>query len=203
MASRAYPLVAAVLLALLHLLANRMTFLDVIPRSRWLSLAGGISVAYVFVHLLPELAEAQETVVATSGALPFAERHAYLLALAALVVFYGVERLSQRSASDTAQDGDRGTAAPVAWLSIGSYAAYNALIGYVLTQREEGLATFAFAMAVHFVVNDHGLRLHHRRIYHRYGRWLCAGAILVGWAVGVTTTIPEGVLGMVLAFLAG
>jgi hypothetical protein len=39
-----------------HAIGGRLRFLDVIPRSTWLSLAGGISVAYVFVHLLPELA---------------------------------------------------------------------------------------------------------------------------------------------------
>ena len=46
--------------AAVHLLENRVRFLDGTPRSIWLSIAGDISVAYVFVHLLPELAEGQE-----------------------------------------------------------------------------------------------------------------------------------------------
>src|SRR3712207_8711111 len=49
-------------LAIVHLLASKMRFLDVTPRSVWLSIAGGISVAYVFVHLLPDLAEEQQTI---------------------------------------------------------------------------------------------------------------------------------------------
>ncbi len=53
-------LVAA--LAAVHLFSGRMRFLSASPRSRWLSAAGGVSVAYVFVHLLPDLAEEQETV---------------------------------------------------------------------------------------------------------------------------------------------
>ena len=44
-------------LAVVHLFSSKLRFLDVTPRSIWLSIAGGISVAYVFVHLLPELAE--------------------------------------------------------------------------------------------------------------------------------------------------
>jgi hypothetical protein len=51
----------------IHLYANRMRFLDVLPRSRWLSAAGGISVAYVLVHLLPNLAEEQETIREAAG----------------------------------------------------------------------------------------------------------------------------------------
>jgi len=41
--------------------------LDVVPRSRWLSAAGGVSVAYVFMHLLPELAEGQAAIEGEEG----------------------------------------------------------------------------------------------------------------------------------------
>ena len=44
-------LTAAIALALVHLFAGKLRFLHVIPRSRWLSMAGGASVAYVFLHL--------------------------------------------------------------------------------------------------------------------------------------------------------
>ena len=57
-----FPLPAAAVLAAVHLVAGRLRFLDVVPRSRWLSLAGGVSVAYVFVRLLPELSAGQEVV---------------------------------------------------------------------------------------------------------------------------------------------
>ncbi len=50
-------LIAALGLAAVHLFAQRMRFIALVPRSRWLSAAGGVSVAYVFVHVLPELAE--------------------------------------------------------------------------------------------------------------------------------------------------
>lgn len=38
---------AALALGSLHLVAGRLRFLDVIPRSRWLSFGSGVSVAYV------------------------------------------------------------------------------------------------------------------------------------------------------------
>ncbi len=50
-------LLMALFLAAVHLFSGRLYFLDSVPRSRWLSIAGGVSVAYVFVNLLPELAE--------------------------------------------------------------------------------------------------------------------------------------------------
>lgn len=51
---------AAAAFAAIHFLVPRLRFLEGIPRSRWLSFAGGVAVAYVFMHLLPELAEHQE-----------------------------------------------------------------------------------------------------------------------------------------------
>lgn len=47
---------------LVHLFAGKLRFLDGLPRSRWLSLAAGISVAYVFMHIFPELAKAQQSI---------------------------------------------------------------------------------------------------------------------------------------------
>src|SRR5829696_9732612 len=86
-------LVLAAGLAGVHLFSGRLQFLGVSPRSRWLSAAGGVSVAYVFVHLLPDLADEQETIrEATDENLSFLEYHVYLVALVGLVAFYGLER---------------------------------------------------------------------------------------------------------------
>ena len=63
-------------LGAVHLFAGRMRFLRASPRSRWLSAAGGVSVAYVFVHLLPDLAEEQETIRRAAGeSFSFIEHH--------------------------------------------------------------------------------------------------------------------------------
>ncbi len=74
---------------LVHLFAGKLRLLDVIPRSRWLSLAGGISVAYVFIHVFPELEKAQRAIGESWQAAEWIEHHAYLVALSGLAVFYG------------------------------------------------------------------------------------------------------------------
>ncbi|MDV2992513.1 MAG: hypothetical protein N4J56_002167 [Chroococcidiopsis sp. SAG 2025] len=50
----------AVILALVHLFSGKLRFLEVTVRSIWLSASSGVSVAYVFVHILPELSQAQD-----------------------------------------------------------------------------------------------------------------------------------------------
>lgn len=198
---------AAVALGAVHLFAARIRFLDVVPRSRWLSFAGGVSVAYVFVHLLPELAEAQRTVEET-GAPAFLEQHAYLLSLVGLAVFYGVERAAAVSRRDRRRAGESDeTSATVFWLGILSFAVYNALIGYLLRERLAiGVVEFLFyavAMGLHFAVNDYGLRAHHGTAYRRLGRWLLAASLLVGWGASAVGELSPVTLAVTLAILSG
>lgn len=195
---------------LVHVFGGRLTFLAGTPRSVWLSFAGGVSVAYVFIHLLPELAEHQETIgerARESRLLASTESHAYLIALFGLALFYGVERFARTAGGQRPGDGREGTPLPVFWTHLGSFALYNVLIGYLLVHREEtdlrGLIIYAVAMSLHFVVNDQGLREQHGQTYHRYGRWLLAVAPVLGLLLGVATEVSPLLLSALFAFLAG
>lgn len=203
-------LASVIVLALVHIFVGKLRVLAGTPRSAWLSAAGGISVAYVFVHLLPDLSEAQETVSrAVDGGLAGLEHHVYLIALSGLLIFFGLERAAvgsrkhQRSAT-----GDDMTSMEIFWIHVLSFASYNALIGYVINQRgqenrEGTLALFAVAMGLHFVATDYGLREHYKDGYHRIARWVFSVALLAGWAIGLTGQVSEPALALLLAFLAG
>lgn len=198
----------ALALAALHLFAGRLRFLSVTPRSVWLSMSGGASVAYVFVHLLPELAAAQESLEQSDLAFLGPSAEIYLVALAGLAAFYGLERAAEVSRRQRREQGEEDATPPgVFWLHTVSFALYNLLIGYLLLHREDpgtrSLLLFALAMGLHFLVNDHGLRHHHRRLYERVGRWILAAAVLLGWAVGLGLEIRELHVALLFAFLAG
>jgi hypothetical protein len=201
--------VLAALLALVHMLGGSLRFLRVVPRSRFLSAASGVSVAYVFVHILPDLAQSQENIrEAAERAVGFAEHHVYQIALVGMMVFYGLERLANRSRARSAASGGADTTEPgVFWIHVSSFALYNALIGYLLLHREKpGLVSLLFffaAMATHFLVNDFGLRQDHKYRYDRYGRWLLAAAVVAGWAVGAITEVHRAVIAVLFSFLAG
>lgn len=195
----------AAALAAAHLFAGHLGF-RAIPRSEWLSGAGGVSVAYVFVHVLPELSERHDAL--EGSVVGFVEHHVYLVALAGFGAFYGLEQLADSSDErDEVGDAVTETSEGVFWLHVGSFAAYNALIGYLLVHRDEGgfvgLLLFAVAMSLHFVVNDHGLRERHKAAYDRVGRWLLAGGVLAGTALGLVTAVAEALVTVLFAFLAG
>ena len=202
-------LLAAVGLALVHIIAGRLRFLTYVPRSRSLSFAGGVSVAYVFVHLLPELTDAQESLSRAASELALvAERHVYLIALLGLATFYGLDALALRSRQhqqSTAREDRTGTG--VFAVHIASFALYNALIGYLLLHRESSTDTalliYTVAMGLHFVVNDAALRHHHKDRYDSLGRWIVAAAVVGGWGVGLATEIHDAAIATLVGFLAG
>lgn len=206
---RLASLVAAICLVVLHLTAGKMRFLEGIPRSRWLSVAGGVSVAYIFIHVLPELSSGQEVVSrATGERLPFLEHHIYLVALLGLLAFYGLDRMALLSREHQRQKGAQEATSPgVFRLHIASFAVYNGIIGYLLLHREvpglAGLFFFAVAMGLHYLVTDYGLREQHQEAYGRTGRWVLAAATLAGWGVGYVTAVPRAVIALLFAFLAG
>ena len=216
------PAALAGCLAAVHLVADRVP-LETSPRSRWLSAAGGVAVAYVFVHLLPDVGEAARTVVETVAVpVTLLERHVYLLALAGFVAFYGLERYAAvpqnggGAAGRTRAAGggvsgrtgidERGDERVRFRVHVGSFAAYNGLIGYLLVDAEgsaAGLVLYAVAMGLHMLGNDYALRAQYELAYHRTGRWLLAGAVLAGAAVGLLLEIHEAAVALLLAFLAG
>lgn len=203
-----YTGIAALLLALIHLFAEKLNF-TAFPRSKWLSFAGGISVAYIFMHLLPELAEWQEVFKEKANGVAFLQHHTYLIALLGLAVFYGLERAAKLSSESQRETDNKELPDDIRifWLHVASFALYNTLIGYLLVHREEesrlALLWFTIAMAFHFVVNDYGLLDHYRHAYRSKGRWLVTFAIIGGWLLGVFTALPKTWFSILFAFVAG
>ncbi|MEO0455294.1 MAG: hypothetical protein AAF152_01760 [Cyanobacteria bacterium P01_A01_bin.114] len=199
----------AVCLALVHVFASRSRWLASIPHRWWISLAGGISIAYIFLDVFPELSKAQAEVEHNGGLLvDYLENHAYLLALAGLAIFYGLEKLAVRSRRHNQKmAGDNSTQPGIFWVHIFSFSIYNAVLGYLFRESaDHGLLAcllLFIALALHFIVNDVGLREHHKQIYDRLGRWILAAAIFFGWAVGEVVHFNAAAVAAIWALVAG
>lgn len=200
--------IAALLLAIAHVAACRLKFLNTQPRSRWLSISSGVSVAYIFVHVLPDLSDAQAEFVDRVTVLSAVEHHVYIVALIGMLAFYGLERAAKVSRKESREAGEGDATMPgVFWLHMASFGLYNALIGYLLTHREEpgiySLIVYTIAMALHFVVNDFSLQEDHKGAYRRLGRWILAATVILGWIVGSQTDVSKAFTSVLFAFLAG
>ncbi len=178
-------------------------------RRRYISAAAGISVAYIFIDVLPELEVQRQVLVRAAGGaeLFFAEQRIYALALLSFVVIYGLEHMVLVNRENRHESVAAGDADAVFWLQLAGYAAYSALIGYLVIERAEHgvlpLVAYTFAMAVHFLIVDHALEEEHGRAYRAWGRRLLAASVLVGWLIGVVTPLSEVAIARLFAVLAG
>src|SRR3546814_14771172 len=92
-------------------------------------------------------------------------------------------------------------------MHIVAFARDNALIGHILANRDSGqaleLVWYTVAMSLHFMVNDVALQHDHQDLFARRGRWILAGATLIGWAFGSVIELSELGVSAVTAFIAG
>jgi hypothetical protein len=149
------------------------------------------------VDLLPKLAKSDLIVTAAlSGVFPYFERHVYVMALLGFLLFFMVGKshtiLAKREAF---------------WLSLGSYALFNFLVGYAVVDTEnpevQPIVLFTFAMALHYFVNDYALSSAHKSEYGNLGKWLLVVALFTGWFAGLLVELPAAGVALVSAFIGG
>jgi hypothetical protein len=170
-------LLIALILVGLHLGAPRIRALPLVPERYTGSFAGGLAVAYVFLHLLPEIAAGNEAVGQALAQVvipsPLVDLGIFLVALLGFTAFYGLERLADRQGETTTvnqrnnesvhaavasggrvgQPLERSTTAPsgtagVYWLHLGSFVIYNALITYTMPLRLRTGVAFAVLFTI-------------------------------------------------------
>ena len=169
-----------------------------------ISFGAGISIAYVFVRVLPELHEARLDVVAAAQApLPFQGAIVYFVALLGFMAFYSLDHLRRR----VGESGTEGRESAAFRLHLGGFAAYVALLAYLLVQDSPDsivlTALYAATIAVHLLGIDHSLRVEYSAAYDGSGRFVLAAMSLLGWLAGLLGAVPALVLPALMALISG
>jgi hypothetical protein len=199
---------AVVVLASVFVIGHWVRISDESRSRRWITASAGASVAYIWLHTLPELSEAQQTFTRiTQGArLPMPEFRIYMSGLLGFVIFFGLEHMSWR-AKPKGRSADGGRDDFVYRLNLAGFLAYGALVSYLMVRDAEygalSLLLYLIAMGLHFVVVDHSLRERHGDAYDRRGRWLLALAVLLGGFSARVTVLPEQTVLTLLGLVAG
>jgi hypothetical protein len=187
-----------ILLAGVHLSVKYYSKLMEQPRKPILSFAGGASVAYVIIHLLPEFQKIQkEFNILIPIPKKFEDYSLYLVATVGFIAFYSINHFVKSSKPDTT----------VFTFHIGAFVLYNSFIGYYLIkglkQEPKSLIIFTVAFILHLMVNDVGLRLDHQKRYDPWGSLLLALSVFAGWLLGFFVTLPTTLFALWFSWLAG
>ena len=187
-----------------HWLAGKVATRPDREQVRWASFGGGAGMAYVFVHLLPELASHGQALSQAPGMKAFAptpitEALLFLIALAGIMVTYSLDVLAthERKAGRVARS-----------LHTLNFAAISYLYAYSLPSLiSTGLAygiLFTIAISAHVLLADRTMDARHPAIYRTRMRWVGTAALVLGLLhAALLHPVDDLHLAIATAFLGG
>ena len=193
----------ALALAAAHLLAARVGSLPDRTQTILASVGGGAAVAYVFVHLLPELAsggsELSDLPLAAYSPTAITEAGLFLTAMVGMVVFFTLDVRTEEVRSST-QASYR--AHLVTFGSISLIYAYT--MPSLVTTGWDYALLFTVVLGAHILLADRSLARAHPERFRHETRWFGVGAVAIG--LGTAYLLPpvqDITLGVLTAFLGG
>ena len=196
-------IVLAASLAAAHLSASKVAGLKERTQDTLASLGGGVAVAYVFVHLMPELAtggkELSDANVVSFAPTPVAEALLFLVALVGLVLFFVL---------DVRAEEGRVSSVSAYRIHLVSFAIISGLYAYTMPSLVSTgwdyavlLTTVLFA---HILLADRALARAHPHQFKYETRWVGIAAIVIGLAAAYfLPPASDLVLAVATAFLGG
>lgn len=186
--------IALCILVMIHLFANLSSVMGWMWHGSFLSLAAGVSFAYVFVDLLPALEKGQPILKQTIGpVIPYLDLHAYLIALLGVLFYYGLHTQTESKG--------------LFFLSTLGYLLFNFFVGASLSDSTnpdiQPITLFTIAMGMHYFIHDHNMRTNYLVEYDTKVRWYLVLALFCGYFVGLITHIPDAIVAIVVSFLSG
>lgn len=157
------------------------------------SMSGGMAIAYVFMHLLPELEEGAEVLGAPI----------HLLALIGFLVFYGLQRIAWKAKRE-----NNSYESLIFFIQLGFTCIYNFLLIYAMPEQFENGLPFVFlyvlAMGLHLLSVDRSLAEKHSRYFQNWGRYALIATVAAALAADIfAEPANELVSDTLLAILAG
>ncbi|PYZ91690.1 hypothetical protein CR194_18870 [Salipaludibacillus keqinensis] len=186
---------------IIQVFANHIIRSSSLGKIKWMSLAGGIAVSYIFVYILPSLHHEQDDFGDTALELAM-ESELYFFGLIGIVVFYTLSKLAERHryrSGATIEDS-------FFFIQTSLFFIYNMLISYIMfaaDQTTEQVIFYGVAVGLHFMAVAHDMYRENNKKYRKYGRFMLAGGILCGWLIAEFTPHSSIALSIVFAFISG
>lgn len=199
-------LAATLFLMLSHVISFLLSHRLADNAKSFISFSGGVSIAYVFLEMLPGLVEYNkpigEYLISNQWMTSFTELMIYIVSLIGFLIYYGLDLFAERY--QTTNHDNR-----IAYtLHLAMFCFYNMLITHTMSLRAVAGPTytilFTFAMALHFVLMDRKFCRTFPIRFNHFGRFFLNLSLLMGWILSVIFN-PISVLfvALMMAFLAG
>ena len=202
-------IIGLAILAGVHILCGKSNWWHFFEAHGWISFSAGASVAYVFIHVFPDISILQQQF---SGAPShhyngqFFSRSLYLTALAGLCLPYLMDTLELsyteqgKKCHDQVHQGIFGIRKLL-------YTLYNMMLAYMIVNRHnEGIVSMkiiVLVLSMHFIVLNANFRETYNELFKKYVRWFAVLGLILGAVLAKAFTVPDFILAYVFALVGG
>ena len=202
-------LIGLLILASVHFLCGKNNWWRFFEVHGWVSFSAGASVAYVFIHVFPDISILQQQFTGIpshhhNG--QFFNQPLYLTALAGLCLPYILDTLEL---SYTERDKKIHVKIHQSIFGIRKvlYTLYNMMLAYMIVTRQgEGMLNMkiiVLVLSMHFIVLNANFKEVYHELFKTYVRWFAILGLVLGGVLGKTIHLPEFILAYVFALIGG
>lgn len=186
----AFPIIlSALILASTNFIGILIPLKKYVPRKWWLSFSGGVAVAYVYIHLIPELHKITD--IAGSSI-------TFSIALLGTIVYFGAAKFVKKSKNNSSSR--------LAFITqMATLVPYFFILGYFLERLETltALGSYTIAIGIHLIGFSYDLKEDHKEKYTHWTAGILAVVLIAGTIASYLYKFDELILNLLLAFLTG
>ena len=187
-----------------HWFSSRVAKLSPKTQKTLASIGGGVAIAYVFIHIMPELAIggrelSKEIYMEEFIVSPLIESYLFFISLIGLVVFFSLDIIASSGQASTKTNFK---------LHVLAFALINYLYAYTLpslvTTGWDYALLFTIVLAAHIILSDRTLARSHPKLFRQKVRWVFISSTGLGLAHAyLFHPISDLSLAIATAFLGG
>ena len=188
-----------------HLLSGKQKWWQFFEAHGWISFSAGSSVAYVFIHVFPEIAVLQQQFSyfnLSQHGTPFLNQPLYLVLLIGVCLPYMLDTVELHYSADKKQ-----IYQSIYLVRKLLYTLYNFMVGYMLVNRHsEGILSMkmmVIVLVMHFIVLNANFKEIYPALFRKQIRWFAIFGLVLGAALGLTIVLPDYVLSCLFALIGG
>jgi hypothetical protein len=198
--------VLTLFLAVLHIFFFVVRRLEAMNRVRVSSFTSGLIVAYVFLHMLPALVEAKESIhKLVAGNAYFSNADDLIIFLMALIgfeIFYCVEHFTIHKNKRNTMTLSRSCK-----INMVNYFCYNFFIGYsILISLQASIyytVVFVIAIGLHFIAEDDLFTDEFKELFTYKSRLILIAGLFIGFIVSILLYPVRLYVALLIALLCG
>jgi zinc transporter ZupT len=182
-------ILSALILAFTNFVGILLPVKKYVPRKWWLSFSGGVAVAYVFVHLIPELHNIKDV---AGSSLTFS------LTLLGTIIYFGAAKFVKQSKNTP--DSRRAFI-----IQMTTLVPYFFILGYFLERLNTliALGSYTIAVGIHLIGFGYDQKEDHKEKYTYWVVGTLAVVLLAGTIASFFYKFDELILNLLLAFVTG